>query len=143
MVLLSRYGIASVIGWLPAEISEFVSEKTSQPAPLWRIVFDEAHQIESNHTSDSTRVEAFCELGMEDLEEDEVRIARALFLTHIRDAKELKYLSWYRKCSSCASELHGMHVVLVHRLGLSLQNISPRRKWAAALFFGRLALASP
>lgn len=49
-LLLDRFGIGSVVGWLPSEISEFMSAKTNEPAALWRIVFDEAHKSDVVHT---------------------------------------------------------------------------------------------
>jgi hypothetical protein len=35
------YGKANVIGWMPADMSDFICKKTGKPAPLWHIVYDE------------------------------------------------------------------------------------------------------
>ena len=55
------YGDGTVVGWLPSHLSDFSSEFTQEPAPLWRIKYDSA------------------ELGEEDLEEVEVDDAATAF----------------------------------------------------------------
>ena len=41
-----RFAIATVISWLPADKSEFVSTHTGQPAALWRLHFDEGFELD-------------------------------------------------------------------------------------------------
>ena len=55
------YGDGTVVGWLPYHLSDFLSEYTQEPAPLWHIKYDSA------------------ELGEEDLEEVEVEDAAEAF----------------------------------------------------------------
>jgi hypothetical protein len=55
------YGDGTVVGWLPSNLSDFFSEFTQEPAPLWHIKYDSA------------------ELGEEDLEEVEVEDAAEAF----------------------------------------------------------------
>ena len=55
------YGDGTVVGWLPSHLSDFYSEFTQEPAPLWHIKYDSA------------------ELGEEDLEEVEVEDAAEAF----------------------------------------------------------------
>jgi hypothetical protein len=55
------YGDGTVVGWLPSHLSDFCSEFTQEPAPLWHIRYDNA------------------ELGEEDLEEVEVEDAAEAF----------------------------------------------------------------
>ena len=55
------YGDGTVVGWLPSHLSDFFSEYTQEPAPLWHIKYDSA------------------ELGEEDLEEVEVEDAAEAF----------------------------------------------------------------
>jgi hypothetical protein len=55
------YGDGTVVGWLPTHLSDFFSEFTQEPAPLWHIKYDSA------------------ELGEEDLEEVEVEDAAEAF----------------------------------------------------------------
>ena len=65
------YGKGSVVGWLPAEQSDFVDERTNRPAALWHVEYVEV-------------CENLCrcppaDMGAEDLEEDEVAEAAAAF----------------------------------------------------------------
>jgi hypothetical protein len=55
------YVDGTVVGWLPSHLSDFSSEFTQEPAPLWHIKYDSA------------------ELGEEDLEEMEVEDAAKAF----------------------------------------------------------------
>jgi hypothetical protein len=55
------YADATVVGWLPSDLSEYFSEFTQEPAPLWHIKYDSA------------------EMGEEDLEEVEVEDAAKAF----------------------------------------------------------------
>ena len=58
---VSGYADGTVVGWLPSHLSDFVSDYTKSPAPLWHIKFDSAS------------------MGEEDLEEVEVEDAAEAF----------------------------------------------------------------
>ena len=58
---VTGYADGTVVGWLPSHLSDFVSEYTKSPAPLWHIKYDSAA------------------MGEEDLEEVEVEDAAEAF----------------------------------------------------------------
>ena len=73
----SRAVSGRVVGWLPADVSDFVSDATSAPAPLWRAKLDDKS------------------LTSQDLEEHEVRAAvkAALRADAARAAERAQFLS--------------------------------------------------